>query len=116
MNCYKKEETRYVIHECDEEETKLCEEFLTNYHIVYTDGTYGLYGMEQREVTISEYRHTYTGDNLTCIIENKEVKGCVFKGDYYFINGKNSYRKVEDSGPQGPLIWREQEWRLEKIK
>ena len=115
MRCYKKEEKGYVIFNCNEEEQKLCEEFYKQYQIVHTDGTYGLYGMEQTQVTLQEYKHTYKGEDLICIIEDKKVIGCIFKGNHYYINGQNSHRRYEDSGPQGPLIWREEEWRLEKI-
>ncbi|MBQ7307399.1 MAG: hypothetical protein IJW82_02620 [Clostridia bacterium] len=118
MKCYKKEDLKnvfYTLFDCEEKEIKMCEEFLKKYQVFHIDLTYELYGVEQKKVTLSEHKQYYKNEDLICIIENENVKGCVCRGICFYINGKKEYKSVEKNIAQGPLIWKEEEWRLEKI-
>jgi hypothetical protein len=104
---------KYISDECTPEEEAECIEFRKKYKVKYISETTGIYGGSE-EITLRYYESNYTDDQLVCIFSDGELIGCYCKDKEYYINGKKSYSRISDSGPQGPLIWDRDTWELLK--
>lgn len=111
MKCYKKEEGKLTLVDCSAEDEALCRSFLKKYKVHYRSATEGIYGGTQ-EVVISEYRHDYVDDDLSCIVENGEVTGCFYKSFCFSLNGQREHDRCSGPSSQGPLIWDRDTWKL----
>ena len=116
MKCFRivesAEGNKFISAECTPEEESACIEFRKKYIVRHVAETWGLYGMSQTETVISHHQHDAADEKLTCIFRNGELIGCRCDEREYYLNGKKSYSRRSGSGPQGPLIWDEDTWKL----
>ena len=110
--CEEANEVIFVDDVCTPEEAALCKEFRKTYKVIHVTETSGLYGSAHEEVILAHHESAYTDDQLLCILRDGIPVGCIVQGRSFYVNGNRSYRQVSSSGPQGPLIWDSDEWKL----
>ena len=98
--------------ECSSDEEALCAAFCKKYTVRYRSATEGLYGMEHKPVTLSEYISDSTPEQMTCILQDGAVIGCECGGMYFYPNGVHRHDQNNGPGPQDALIWDYKEWVL----
>ena len=102
--------------ECTPDQEKLCIAFLENYVVRYHAVTEGLQGADMVSVILDTYTSFASPADMVCLLaeENGTEKavGCMYKKEFYLLDGTKEHRRTTAPGPHSALIYEHETWTL----